>query len=157
MKFQRRFAFSVCLIIVCVATLVPALAHAALVRADRAPDAILDRAPSSVYTWFSQPLSPGSHLKLFDAQFQVVDKGDTVIDDHDSTLMHVDLADLAPGRYTVNWQAATADGHTTTGSYDFIVRDTTAITPPVLIGGGLILGVAVILLILMRRPRRARL
>ena len=157
MKFHRCLAFSACLILVCLATIVPALAHAALVRADPAPDAILDRAPSVVYTWFSQPLSPGSHLNIFDAQFQIVDKGNTVIDTHDSTLMRVDLADLAAGRYTVNWQALTADGHTTTGSYDFIVRDTTAITMPVLIGGGVILGVAVLLLILVRRPRHTRL
>lgn len=137
--------------------IVPARAHAALVRADPAPDAILDRAPAAVYTWFSQPLSTGSRLSIFDAQFQTVDKANTMIDDHDSTLMHVDVDDLGPGRYTVNWQAVAIDGHSTTGSYDFIVRDTTTITLPVLIGGGLVLGAAVVLLVAFRRPRRPRL
>src|SRR5579859_8190884 len=105
MKISRFLLSGMCLMMVCLAMIVPAFAHAALVRADPAPDAILDRAPSAVYTWFSQPLSPGSHLSIFDAQFQTVDKGDTGIDDHDPTLMRVDIDDLAPGRYTVNWQA----------------------------------------------------
>ena len=157
MKISRCILSSISLMLVSIAMTVPALAHAALVRADPAPDAILDRAPSAVYTWFSQPLSPGSHLSIFDAQFQTVDKGDTAIDDHDSTLMRVDLNDLAPGRYTVNWQAiAVADGHKTTGSYDFIVRDTTTFTLPVVIGG-VVLGAAVVLMIVMRQARRARL
>jgi len=155
MRFARFLLPGFCLVMVCLAMIVPALAHAALVRADPAPDAILDRAPSAVYTWFSQPLSAGSRLSIFDAQFQTMDKADTVIDDHDSTLMHVDVTDLGPGRYTVNWQAVAIDGHSATGSYDFVVRDTTTITLPVLIGGGLVIVAAVVLLIAFRQPRRA--
>ena|SRR5258708_25087568 len=153
MKFPRFLLLSICLSLIIIQTVrVPVLAHAALVRADPPPDGILDRAPSAVFTWFSQPLNPGSHLSIFDAHFQVVDKGTTLIDAHDVTLMHADLDDLGPGRYTVNWQAITTDGHKTTGSYDFVVRETDAITIPVLIGGGVVLCGVVFVFIVMRRP-----
>jgi methionine-rich copper-binding protein CopC len=125
MKISRFLFPGICLSALMVGLATTVLAHTSLDHADPAPDSILDRAPSAVYTWFLQPLNPGSHLSIFDAQFQSVD----------TTLMHIDLNDLVPGRYTVDWQAIAADGHKTIGSYDFVVRDTTTITLAVLIGG----------------------
>src|SRR5881392_2912736 len=100
--------------------LIPALAHAALVRAEPAPDAVLDHAPIEIRTWFSSPLIAGSRLKVFDSQFRAAAIGPTVIDSADPTLMHAPIEALQPGRYTVNWEATADDGHVSLGSYEFV-------------------------------------
>src|SRR5258708_5613723 len=97
----------------------PTLAHAELRRSDPAASAVLDRAPMEVSAWFSSPLSTGSKINVFGAQFQQVDKGETFIDASDATRMRVELVALSPGRYTVNWKAVAVDGHVSIGSYDF--------------------------------------
>jgi methionine-rich copper-binding protein CopC len=127
-------------------------AHSELVRADPAPGASLERAPSEIFAWFSQPLSTGSKLKVFDAQFQQVDKGQTFIDAGDATLMRAQVNPLAPGRYTVNWQANSVDGHLSSGSFDFTIRDTPGISP-LIIAGGTVLLIGVVLVVVFARRR----
>jgi methionine-rich copper-binding protein CopC len=126
-------------------TVIPALAHAELLRSDPAAGAVLDHAPAEVFAWFSQPLSTGSRLSVFDSQFQPVDKGQTFIDASDATLMRTQVQPLAPGRYTVNWKANSVDGHESSGSYDFIVQEAPTNTP--LIIGAVALGIVIIGLI----------
>src|SRR5258708_3023773 len=77
---------------------IPALAHAMLRRSDPAADAELDSSPSQVSTWFTQPLTTGSRLSIFDSQFQAVDQGSTYIDSSDATLMQMKLAGIGAGR-----------------------------------------------------------
>lgn len=103
------------------AALSPTLAHAELRRSSPVASAVLERAPDGVLAWFSQRLSTGSKLTVFDTHFQVVDKGETLIDASDATLMRVGLTRPSPGRYTVNWKATAIDGHVSSGSYDFAV------------------------------------
>src|SRR5258708_14533574 len=91
--------------------LMPALAHAALVRAEPPPDAVLDHTPTEIRAWFSSPLIAGSRLKVFDSQFRAAAVGPTVIDSADPTLMRAPIESLQPGRYTVNWEATADDGH----------------------------------------------
>ncbi|GEM_PF-3007123 len=120
---MKRLILSLLLIGLLFVSLVHALAHATLVRSDPSAGATVDRAPSEVFVWFSEQLSTGSKLTVFDGQFQAVDKGETFIDASDATLMRVQLAPLGPGRYTVNWKASAIDGHVSSGSFDFFVRD----------------------------------
>jgi methionine-rich copper-binding protein CopC len=120
---MKRLILSLSLIGLLFVSLAPVLAHAALVRSDPPAGATVDRAPSEVFVWFSEQLSTGSKLTVFDSQFQAVDKGETFIDASDATLMRVQLAPLGPGRYTVNWKASAIDGHVSSGSFDFFVRD----------------------------------
>ncbi|MEP7289575.1 MAG: copper resistance CopC family protein [Chloroflexota bacterium] len=122
-----------------------ALAQSILRRSDPALDAVLDRPPSEVFVWFTEPLSTGSRLNVFDDQFQDVDKGQTFIDASDATLMRAQIRDLSPGRYTVNWKANTVDGREITGSYNFKVRSTPNMT--LLIGLGVLLMLSIVYLL----------
>jgi methionine-rich copper-binding protein CopC len=154
MKIIRRLLPILAIGLSLFSIITPVLAHAALVHADPSPGAVLDRAPSVVFAWFSQPLSTGSHISIFDDQFQPVDKGQTFIDASDATLMRTELNPLAPGRYTVNWQAMSIDGHKSSGSYDFVVREGSDISP-VVIGGGIgVLALGLLLIVLGRRTAR---
>ena len=145
------------LLLASLAPLAPALGHASLVRSDPSAGEVVDRAPSEVFVWFSQQLSTGSKLTVFDGQFQAVDKGETFIDASDATLMRIQLAPLGPGRYTVNWKASAVDGHTSSGSFDFFVRDA-GLSPLVFAGiaAGTLIVLGLIFAISRARSRRAQ-
>ncbi len=132
-------------------------AHAELTRSDPAAGAVLDTPPSEVFAWFSQALSTGSKLDVFDGQFHAVDDGQTFIDASDATLIRIRLGTLAPGRYTVNWKATAVDGHVSSGSFDFTVREAAGLSPLVI---GAAAGAVIIVLglgfWLIRRARSAR-
>jgi methionine-rich copper-binding protein CopC len=120
-----RFVASITLIGILLFNVLPVTSEAKLRRSDPAPDAVLDRAPSEIFVWYSEPLSTGSSLNIFDEQFQPVDRGQTFIDASDATLMRAPLKQLAPGHYTVKWKASAVNGHFAGGTYNFVVRDTT--------------------------------
>jgi methionine-rich copper-binding protein CopC len=137
-------------------TLQSVVAHAMLRRSDPAADAVLDSSPSEAVAWFSQALSTGSHLSVFDAQFRPVDKGATFIDASDATLMRIQLNALSPGRYTVNWKANSVDGHESSGAYDFFVRESPSASLNVIIGGvGLLIALMVMGFLLVKNRRRS--
>src|SRR5260221_1930187 len=131
------------------------IAHAALVRSDPPADGVLDSSPPEVFVWFSQALSTGSHLSVFDSRFQSVDKGSTFIDASDATLMRAQLNSLPPGRYTVNWKANSVDGHASSGAYDFFVRESPSVSLDVIVGGvALLLALIVVVGFLVVRNMR---
>ena len=137
-------------------TLQSVIAHAALVRSDPPADGVLDSSPPEVFVWFSQALSTGSHLSVFDSHFQAVDKGATFIDASDATLMRAQLNSLSPGRYTVNWKANSVDGHGSSGSYDFFVRESPGISLDVIVGGvGVLLALVIVGFLVIRNRRQA--
>jgi methionine-rich copper-binding protein CopC len=140
-------------------TFSPIVANAELRRSDPSSGAVLDRSPVEVFVWFSDTLSTGSKLSVFDEQFQPVDKGKTFIDASDATLMRVQLDPLWPGRYTVRWKASAIDGHVSSGSYDFIVREDTGLSPALIAAGagGLIVVIVLGALIGRRIVRAASL
>src|SRR5258708_20180954 len=100
MKIYRAFLLMIATGLITL-MVIPALAHADLLRSDPAAGAVLDHAPSVIFAWFSQPLSTGSRLGVFDPQFQPVDKGQTFIDASDATLMRTQLQHLLPTPYTL--------------------------------------------------------
>jgi copper transport protein len=52
-----------------------------------------------------------------------VDRDTVYVDDEDPTIVHVPLEAVSNGTYTVNWQVLSVDGHTTRGSFFFVVGD----------------------------------
>jgi methionine-rich copper-binding protein CopC len=137
-------------------TFTPVVANAVLRRSDPSSGAVLDRSPVEVFVWFSETLSTGSQLSVFDEQFQPVDKGKTFIDASDATLMRVQLAPLGPGRYTVRWKASAIDGHMSSGSYDFTVRQDAGLSPALIAAGaGALLVVIALGALIGRRIVRA--
>lgn len=109
--------------------------HAEYDHSDPAADAVLAAAPTQVQIWFSQELfrrQGTNKLEVYDAAEQRVDLDDVTIDDDDRTLLRVSLSPSLPaGRYTVRWQALSAeDGHEGQGEFAFTVGEAAAGASP---------------------------
>jgi len=102
---------------------IPALAHALLLRSNPAANAVLDQPPIQVELYFSETLEPKlSSVTVIDSNGVKVDVGDSRVDPSDPTRMTVSLSTLGNGVYTVSWKAlSTIDGHQTVGSFPFAV------------------------------------
>ncbi|MBX3064926.1 MAG: copper resistance protein CopC [Anaerolineae bacterium] len=99
----------------------PTAAAATLRHSDPRPDSTLDRSPMEVLTWFSMPITAGSDLRIFDADFADMANGKPEIDPDDVTLLRLPVVSLPAGRYTVKWRAEGRDGSITEGEFKFNV------------------------------------
>lgn len=99
----------------------PALAHAVLLSADPAPNALLDTAPAQVRMVLTEPVAPAfSRIMVFAQSGQQVDNGDLKSASDDGTALVVTLPPISDGTYLVSWEVlSTVDGHTTSGSFPF--------------------------------------
>jgi copper transport protein len=106
-------------------------AHANYVRSNPASDARLVKPPTEIRIEFSEPPDPkGSEIQVLDTSGQRHDKGDVALSG-DPNGLKVSLDPIADGGYTVAWTATSAvDGHTTKGSFAFVVGDGPIPTPP---------------------------
>jgi methionine-rich copper-binding protein CopC len=100
-------------------TVASAAAHADLISSEPAAGSTVAGSPATIRLSFSQPLQSTSTMQLFLGQFQSVAGLNTVVAGSE---MQATLGrPLAPATYTVQWSAASDDGHTTEGSYQFAV------------------------------------
>ena len=108
-----------------------ASAHANYVRSNPASDARLVRPPSEVRIEFSEPPDPrGSDIQVLDTTGKRHDKSD-VAPSGDPNGLRVSLDPIADGGYTVAWTTTSAvDGHTTKGSFAFVVGNGPLPPPP---------------------------
>ena len=108
-----------------------ASAHANYVRSNPASDARLVRPPGEVRIEFSEPPDPrGSDIQVLDTTGKRHDKGD-VAPSGDPNGLRVSLDPIADGGYTVAWTTTSAvDGHTTKGSFAFVVGNGPLPPPP---------------------------
>ena len=122
MKF-RFIILIIALMALLTVGVVPALAHALLVRSIPDANAALDRAPAQVELFFSEAIDPAfSTIKVLDTNGQPVDNGDPQVDPADAAHLTVSLRSLPDGIYTVSWKAlSVTDGHVTQGSFPFAV------------------------------------
>ncbi|MBM3939755.1 MAG: c-type cytochrome, partial [SAR202 cluster bacterium] len=106
----------------------PAVAHAAFVQSDPAPDAVVQAAPERVTVWFTEPLSPRlSGMSVIDTDGASVVAGAAEVDGADPTRLSVPLRRDLHGTYTVSWSnVSTVDGHALRGSFSFHVGAPTA-------------------------------
>lgn len=103
----------------------PAWAHANLVRSEPAANSASPIPPTQVRLWFSEEIEPRfTMISVLNTSGIPVDQHDARPLPDDPKAMQVSLPPLAPGLYTVVWQAlSAADGHTTAGSFSFTVGD----------------------------------
>ena len=94
-----------------------AYAHAGLLSADPSPGATVPGPLTETRLTFTEPLVSGSTFTLTTGLFQTVPGLTSVLEN--DTLRAAFATPLPAGRYTVQWQAVTADGGTTIGSYQF--------------------------------------
>ena len=106
-------------------------AHANYVRSNPSSDARLVKPPTDVRIEFSEPPDPkGSDIQVLDTAGKRHDKGD-VAPSGDPNGLKVSLEPITDGGYTVAWTATSAvDGHTTKGSFAFVVGNGPIPTPP---------------------------
>src|SRR5438309_3111562 len=106
-------------------------AHANYVRSNPSSDARLVKPPTEVRVEFSEPPDPkGSEIQVLDTSGKRHDKGD-LAPSGDPNGLKVSLEPITDGGYTVAWTATSAvDGHTTKGSFAFVVGNGPIPTPP---------------------------
>ena len=109
----------------------PAQAHALLVRSVPTADSSLATAPQVVEFWFTEPLEPRfSTARLLDSTGAEVATGAAMVDLADPTHMTLPLTDLPPGIYTVVWRTLSrVDGHEWVGSFPMTVLNTDGTRP----------------------------
>jgi copper transport protein len=105
--------------------------HANYVRSNPASDARLVKPPAEVRIELSEPPDPkGSDIQVLDTSGKRHDKGD-VGPSGDPNGLRVSLEPIPDGGYTVAWTTTSAvDGHTTKGSFAFVVGTGPLPTPP---------------------------
>jgi methionine-rich copper-binding protein CopC/putative copper export protein len=121
---NTRFRFKAALTCIALALLItPALlfAHARLVRSSPAINARLSEPPVSLSLWFSErPELRFTSIELVDSAGTVIPHGPIVSIDSMGVSAPI-IASLKPGRYSIAWRTAAADGHGTSGRFVFFV------------------------------------
>ena len=124
--------------LVCAATLAfpgTALAHAHLRKSEPSANARLASAPRYLRFWFSEaPELSLTTVTLLDAGGKAVTLSAPQRDRDGALAVRVEVAGtVAPGRYTVRWRTAGADGHPSNGTFAFVVAapavDTASVSP----------------------------
>jgi methionine-rich copper-binding protein CopC len=96
-------------------------AHAHLVRAVPAVDAVISASPDEVRMWFTQACEPRfSGAELRASTDAVVATG--AVDPADHTQMVIPTHGLVPGHYTVIWKATSVDTHHSEGTFGFDIK-----------------------------------
>ncbi|MEK2605460.1 copper homeostasis periplasmic binding protein CopC [Burkholderia arboris] len=102
---------------------IAASAHGKLESAAPATGSTVDVAPDAVRLTFNEDLEPAfSSVKVSDASGNAVTQDKAQVDASNPRVMTVAMPKLAPGAYTVQWAAMTADAHRTKGTYTFRVK-----------------------------------
>ncbi|OLE52226.1 MAG: hypothetical protein AUG51_19165 [Acidobacteria bacterium 13_1_20CM_3_53_8] len=118
---ERRLVAGLVLILVLVLYSSVAFAHAKLLRSQPEANATLKQAPKTVELWFSEELEQSaSTIIVTDQNGKHVDKNNVSLGEGNKKLQ-IDVEELGPGTYTVEWKALSTDGHTMKGKFTFTV------------------------------------
>jgi methionine-rich copper-binding protein CopC/putative copper export protein len=130
-RFRTRFLAVVCATLAVIVTPALLFAHARLVKSSPAANSRLDSPPTALSLSFSErPELRFTILQLLDSAGVAVPLGSIVAAVGDTMGVSAPIpASLAPGRYTVVWRTAAADGHATTGRYSFAVAVPEQVAP----------------------------
>ena len=96
----------------------PAAAHSLLLESMPAANATVNTSPRQIALRFNNRIEkPLSRVRLLDAQG--VAQPLTVAADGAPDRLTADVPALVPGRWRVEWQVLSTDGHVVSGSYGF--------------------------------------
>lgn len=121
---SRRFLISSGLaLLVALAMIGVASAHASLIKADPVPGAVLGSAPTQIKLWYDEDVDVNfSDVQVLDKNLVRVDNGDLHLAAGDSKQLAIALKPLSDGTYTVSWKVlSSTDGHITRGNFAFSV------------------------------------
>jgi methionine-rich copper-binding protein CopC len=100
-----------------------AWAHAKLQSATPAAEATLDAPPKEISLHFNEKLEAEfSSVKLTDGGGQNIGGAKSHLDPLQPSILRLDLPDLNPGTYGVQWAVVGQDGHRIKGQYKFTVK-----------------------------------
>ena len=110
-------------VLVSLAALSHAAAHAFIDHTDPAVGGTVRQSPAEVRLWFTEGLEAGfSSLRVFDAAGKQVDKKDARVDPKNPRQFTVSLpGSLGAGTYKVVWRVVATDTHVTQGDFTFRV------------------------------------
>jgi methionine-rich copper-binding protein CopC len=99
----------------------PAFAHANLISAAPAANSMAMPPPTELRLKFSEGIEiKFTKVKVTGPNKKAIEAGPAKLDPADNTVLIVPLtAPLPDGKYAVDWQAVSVDGHKTKGSYGF--------------------------------------
>lgn len=104
----------------------PALAHLHLRQSVPAARAVLDTVPREIRLVFTEaPQLSVSTIRLLSSDGSLVDLGALSIapDSTNVLVASIPAGRLVPGRYTIEWRTASADGHPVKGSYEITIAE----------------------------------
>ncbi len=99
--------------------------HTRLLKSIPSKDTTLTGTPESLQLWFSERIDLAqSRVQLLGANERAIPLSAITRDDSrpDQPVVAKLMTDLAPGTYTVNWSAASGDGHPVRGGFRFTVK-----------------------------------
>ncbi|HEY8293215.1 MAG TPA: copper resistance protein CopC, partial [Thermomicrobiales bacterium] len=135
-RLQRRGIGSWAAVILAITGLmllaIPVSAHVALVAATPVPGSTIGQPPKTIRIRFDQVPDPKfNEITLLDTSGKSIAGGAATTEAGDPSVIEVTLtAKLAPGLYTVAWQALANDGHLTKGNYSFTLAGGLGPAPP---------------------------
>ena len=101
-----------------------ALAHATLVKSDPPRRASLSSPPKQIQLWFNEKIE-GSYasVTVLDSKKKSITENnpEVVLDDPKSVVLNI--PQMEPGRYTVQYRVMSVDGHVIASSYDFSIKN----------------------------------
>lgn len=101
-----------------------ALAHATLVKSDPPRRASLSSSPKQIQLWFNEKIE-GSYasVTVLDSNKKSITENnpEVVLDDPKSVVLNI--PQMEPGRYTVQYRVMSVDGHVIASSYDFSIKN----------------------------------
>lgn len=99
------------------------MAHATLVKSDPPRRASLSSPPKQIQLWFNEKIE-GSYasVSVLDSNKNSVTENspEVVLDDPKSVILN--LPQIEPGRYTVQYRVMSVDGHVIESSFDFSIK-----------------------------------
>lgn len=100
------------------------LAHATLVKSDPPRRASLSLSPKQIQLWFNEKIE-GSYasVTVLDSNKKSITENnpEVVLDDPKSVVLNI--PQMEPGRYTVQYRVMSVDGHVIASSYDFSIKN----------------------------------
>jgi copper resistance protein C len=117
---MKAFRLEISLSLMALVASTPALAHAQLDHTIPAIEGVVRKSPGQVTLYFTEKLETKfSGIKVLNAAGERVDaEGEA-----SGNLLHATCKEMAPGEYTVIWQAMSADAHMTRGRFNFQVSN----------------------------------
>lgn len=100
------------------------MAHAALVKSDPPRRASLSSSPKQIQLWFNEQVE-GSYasITVLDSKKNSMteNRPEVVLDDPKSIILN--LPQMEPGRYTVQYRVMSVDGHIIESNFDFSIKN----------------------------------